>query len=93
MNTFAQRVLAVASKLKTGAFQDRVAIAQVYDAYGYPYPDAGSLASFKARLVEAAKNHELNLGRLDLPERISRDLRERSTAIWGMDEVHFVIKN
>jgi hypothetical protein len=88
---FATRVKDLARSLSTPPFQGRVAIAQVYDAYGRVHPDAGSLASFKERLVAAAKGRELELGRLDLPERMDRDLRLRSEAPWGNDTVHFVI--
>lgn len=88
---FATRVQAVAEALTTPPFQGRVAIAQVYDAYGRVHPDAGSLQSFKERLVAAAFKQLLQLGRLDLPERMDRDLRLRSEAPWGRDLVHFVI--
>jgi hypothetical protein len=88
---FAARVKQVAEKLTTPPFQGRVSIAQVYDAYGRIHPDAGSLQSFKARLVEAAKARALVLGRLDMPEGMPRDLRERSETLWDSDEVHFVI--
>jgi hypothetical protein len=88
---FATRVKEVARSLSTPPFQGRVAIAQVYDAYGRSHSDAGSLLSFKERLVAAAKGHQLELGRLDLPERMERDLRLRSEAPWGSDAVHFVI--
>jgi hypothetical protein len=88
---FADRVKEVAASLSTPPFQGRVAIAQVYDAYGKVNPDAGSLASFKERLVQAAKARQLDLGRLELPERMDRDLRLRSVAAWGSDEVHFVV--
>jgi hypothetical protein len=91
VDNFAARVKQVAEKLTTPPFQGRVAIAQVYDAYGRIHPDAGSLQSFKARLVEAAKARALVLGRLDMPEGMPRDLRERSETPWDSDEVHFVI--
>jgi hypothetical protein len=91
VDNFAARVKQVAEKLSTPPFQGRVAIAQVYDAYGRIHPDAGSLQSFKARLVEAAKARMLVLGRLDMPEGMPRDLRERSETPWDSDEVHFVI--
>jgi hypothetical protein len=89
--SFATRVREVALTLSTPPFQGRVAIAQVYDAYGKVHPDAGSLQSFKERLVQAAKAREIDLGRLDLPERMPKDLRQRSETAWGSDEVHFVI--
>ncbi|MDQ0503778.1 hypothetical protein [Xanthobacter agilis] len=88
---FAERVRQVAAALTTPPFQGRVAIAQVYDAYGREHPDAGSLQSFKARLIAAAYANLLELGRLDMPERMDRDLRLRSEAAWGRDCVHFVI--
>ena len=90
---FAGKVNGVATKLSTPPFHGRVAIAQVYDAYGKFYPDAGSLEKFKERLVEAARKREIQLGRLDLPERMGRDLRERSETRWDRDDVHFVITN
>jgi hypothetical protein len=88
---FAERVKIIAKTLNTPPFQGRIAIAQIYDAYGRAYPDAGSLASFKRRLVAAAKARELNLSRLDLPEHMSHDLRTRSETSWDSDEVHFVV--
>ena len=90
-NEFAANVGNVASQLVTPPFQDRVAIAQVYDAYGRLYPDAGSLESFKKRLVGAARAHRIRLGRLDLPERMGKELRERSETHWDKEEVHFII--
>jgi hypothetical protein len=88
---FAERVKAVARSLSTPPFQGRVAIAQVYDAYGHNHPDAGSLESFKQRLVHAAKARAIDLSRLDMPERMSDELRHRSKTQWGSDEVHFVV--
>jgi len=90
--SFADRVKDVAYKLETPPFPTRVAISQVYDAYGRKYPDAGTLASFKERLVQAGKAREINLGRLDMPEGLPSDVRNRSAAPWGDDEVHFVLK-
>lgn len=89
--SFAARVRGVAKTLSTPPFKGRVAIAQVYDAYGRVHPDAGSLASFKERLVGAAKARELDLSRLDLPERMSTELRQRSETPWDTDQVHFVV--
>jgi hypothetical protein len=88
---FATLVKQLAEQLTTPPFQGRVAIAQVYDAYGRIHPDAGSLTSFKARLIEAAKRHEILLGRLDLPERMDKDLRLRSETPWDTEYVHFVL--
>jgi hypothetical protein len=84
---FAERVKEVARLLSTPPFQGRVAIAQVYDEYGRAHPDAGSLESFKQRLVAAAKARSLDLSRLDLPEHMSGELRNRSKTQWGSDEL------
>jgi hypothetical protein len=91
LSGFAKNVLDVAAGLKTPPFDGRVAIAQVYDAYGKQYDDAGTLADFKRRLVAVATKHELSLQRLDMPDLMSRDLRERSQMSWGNDVVHFVV--
>jgi hypothetical protein len=88
---FGERVRAVARTLSTPPFRGRVAIAQVYDAYGRQHPDAGSLASFKERLVMAAKARQLDLTRLDLPEHMDSDLRERSHTVWDSSTVHFIV--
>lgn len=93
IDAFAERVRQVAEALTTPPFQGRVAIAQVYDAYGRAHPDAGALQSFKDRLIAAAQAQRLKLERLDMPERMDRDLRLRSEAAWGRDCVHFVITN
>jgi hypothetical protein len=88
---FAQRVKTIAGRLNTPPFQGRVAIAQIYDAYGREFPDAGSLENFKHRLLASARARELQLSRLDLPEHMDRELRTRSATPSGSDEVHFVV--
>ena len=88
METFAERVKFAAAK---HAANGRAAIAKVYDEYGIHFPDAGPSKTFKARLVEAAKNRELELGRLDMPECMERELRERSATTWDRETVHFVV--
>lgn len=89
--TFARNVLDAAKDLATPPFDGRVAIAQAYDAHGYDYPDAGSLNSFKKRLVEASRKRKIDLSRLDMPELMDRDLRQRSETPWDSDVVHFVV--
>ncbi len=88
---FAANVVDVAKGLATPPFVGRVAIASVYDAYGKAHADAGSLASFKERLVKAAQDGALQLARLDMPERMSRDLRQRSETSCMSDQFHFVV--
>jgi len=90
LRSFAERVRNIARGLSTPPFRDRVAIAQVYDAYGRQHSDAGSLEAFKARLVEAAKAGSVTLTTLDLPEMLAREARTRSETLWGSSRVHFV---
>ena len=89
---FVDRVISVARDLlKTEhRYGQNVPIASVYDAYGRYHSDAGRLTSFKERLVAAAKRREINLIRLDLPESMPSDLRERSSAPWGDDHCHLI---
>jgi hypothetical protein len=61
---FGERVKAVARMLSTPPFEGRVAIAQVYEEYGRHHADARSLASFKERLVTAARARKLDLERI-----------------------------
>jgi hypothetical protein len=89
--TFAQNVLDIAGQLATPPFDGRVAISQVYDAYGKRHADAGSLPDFKRRLVDAARKRELSLQRVDMPELIAPDVRERSQTQWDSDVVHLVV--
>lgn len=92
-NDFAARVLDVTrSIVRQGSrFGSNVPIADVYDAYGRDHADAGSLADFKSRLVAAAERRELSLSRIDLPELMSQDLRERSATRYGFDDRHLVV--
>ncbi len=89
---FAGRVIAVASAIgDTRPFHGRTAIAEVHEAYSRIYSDAGTLEQFKRRLVSEARQRRIQVGRLDMPERMERGLRERSEATWDGDRVHFVV--
>lgn len=85
---FAERVRQTAAALETPPFRGRVAIAQVYDAFG---ADCGSLASFKERLAEGARQRRIDLSSLDVPEYMEPELRDRSVTAWGEDRMHFVV--
>lgn len=91
VNDFAGRVISIAKKLNTPPFSGKVAIAQVYDAYGRDYPDAGSLDSFKQRLVDAAKNQIIKLSTLDIPHYMEEDLRNRSQTPLGAQLVYLIV--
>jgi hypothetical protein len=75
---FAQRVQGIVDQSSTPPLSDAVAISQVYDAYGRLYPDAGSLDSFKQRLLEANRAEHIYLLTLDRPEALPDDVRNRS---------------
>ena len=85
---FADRVKETAGGLETPPFRGRVAIAQVYDAFG---ADCGTLEHFKERLVEAAKERLIDLSSLDVPEYMDSELRDRSVTAWGEERMHFVV--
>lgn len=85
---FAQRVRQAAEGLETPPFRGRVAIAQVYDAFG---ADCGSLEHFKERLAEVARQRRIDLSSLDVPEYMDAELRDRSATAWGEDRMHFVV--
>ncbi len=93
LTRFAERVLEVARQVAEDdhRFAGRVAIAAVYDIYGRSHPDAGRIAEFKTRLVEAARRRELSLERLDLPELLTEDERARSAAPWDDDHRHLIV--
>jgi len=75
---FASNVQVLADKLSTPPFSNKVAIAQVYDAYGREHRDAGSLDTFKEKLLAAHKKGLLKLRALDEPQAMDQELRERS---------------
>jgi len=75
---FAKSVQALAERLSTPPFSHKVAIAQVYDAYGREHRDAGSLESFKEKLLAAHDDNLITLHPLDAPRALDDDLRERS---------------
>jgi hypothetical protein len=84
------------AKTASGApLKGRVAISDLWDAFknAYPkHPDSEHPDAFKNRLVQAAKDRLLSLGRADLPERLTPDMLQKSATKWGREEVHFVNK-
>ncbi|MEN0065218.1 MAG: hypothetical protein AAGA48_23945, partial [Myxococcota bacterium] len=87
---FSARVLALVRSMETPPFVGRVAIAQVFDAYGAKYQDGTTLEDFKQSLVKAAKSRELQLDSLELPEMMDPALRDRSMTKWNRENVHLV---
>jgi len=78
LGPFSRQVLAVVAKTTTPPFPHKTAIAQVYDAYGRQYADAGSLHSFQQRLLQARKAGLLRLLPLDQPDALPPDVLKRS---------------
>lgn len=86
--TFAARVLTAAAKI--GRPGTNVAIFSIYSAYGVDNADAGSLESFKSRLVAAAKARDLDLARCDMVQALGRELRDLSATQYGGEDLHYV---
>ena len=93
LHSFAGKVQAVANKLSTPPFSHKIAIAQLYDAYGREHTDAGPLNSFKSRLLEANTEGLLNLYPLDEPEGLDPELRSRSLIDSHYGRYHFVARS
>ena len=89
---FAQRVQTLTESLTTPPLSRAVAIAQVYDAYGRDYPDAGSLAEFKQRLLSAHKARLLKLQNLDEPDALEQALRKRSEIQGEQSRYHLILR-
>jgi hypothetical protein len=90
---FAQRVQVVTNALSTPPFSRKVAISQVYDAYGKKYADAGRLDTFKDRLLEAHASRALSLYPLDEPEALDPAVRTRSLIETRHGRYHFVARS
>jgi hypothetical protein len=86
---FVAKVQTIADRLSTPPFAHKVAIAQIYDVYGREHRDAGSIETFKSRLL-AANGDGLVLYRLDDPDAIEAALRERSRIDTRYGQYHFV---
>lgn len=87
---FAKRVTLVTAEIATPPFTHKTAIAQVYDAYGRRYADAGDMGAFKQRLVDAYRAHELTLLPLDDPNGLDKAIRVRSEIVTRTERLHFV---
>ncbi|MBJ7532671.1 hypothetical protein JDN40_00805 [Rhodomicrobium vannielii ATCC 17100] len=90
---FAERVQAIANELSTPPFSHKVAISQVYDAYGRVHKDAGPLDAFKARLLVANSKGVLSLYPLDEPKSLDAETRGRSAIDTQYGRYHFVARS
>lgn len=86
---FGRRIQALANELSTPPFSRKTSIAQIYDAYGRKYPDAGRMAEFKDRLMEANANEHIRLYPLDEPQAMESELRDRSMIDTGRGRTRF----
>jgi hypothetical protein len=90
---FARKVQTVADKLSTPPFSRKVAIGQLYDAYGRENSDAGSLQAFKMRLLQANADGFIRLHPLDEPEALDAELRSRSVIETSHTRYHFIARS
>jgi hypothetical protein len=89
--TFASRVASVVYAIgDTRPSFGKTAISEAYEAYARVYSDAGTLSDFKKRLVDEAKERNLDLSRLEMPERMTKEMRDASAASWDGDTVHYI---
>jgi hypothetical protein len=91
IESFANAVRKLASRLETKPYAGRVAIAQVYDAGLAEGLSLGSLDEFKVKLADAAKEGLLDLERYDITGPLDAGLKERSRLRLGRDERHFIV--
>jgi hypothetical protein len=91
LESFAQAVRTLASRLETKPYAGRVAIAQVFDAGLAEGLVFGSLDEFKTNLAEAAREGLLDLERYDITGPLDAGLKERSRLRLGRDERHFIV--
>lgn len=89
---FAQRVQGIVDQSSTPPLSDAVAISQVYDAYGRLYPDAGSLDSFKQRLLEAQVAQHIVMRTVDDPKTLPKDMRERCEIQGRTKQFHLIMR-
>ena len=87
---FSARVRQISAEVTTPPFTHKAAIAQIYDAYGRKYRDAGALEEFKQRLYRAYVLQELVLLPLDDPKALDPQLRHRSEITTRTMPLHFV---
>jgi hypothetical protein len=78
IDAFARRVSEIAAHVSTPPFAHKASIAQVYDAYGRKFPDAGALHAFQARLLSAHMAGLIHLLPLDQPGALAPDAYRRS---------------
>jgi hypothetical protein len=91
LESFAQAIRQLASRMETKPYAGRVAIAQVYDAGLAEGLNLGSLDEFKVNLAGAAREGLLDLERYDITGPLDAGLKERSRLRLGRDERHFIV--
>ncbi|MEM7677909.1 MAG: hypothetical protein AAF449_18075 [Myxococcota bacterium] len=89
---FAQRIQSITDERAAPPFEDRLAIGTLYDIYGRDHADAGSLASFKERIIAAFTKKLISLRRLDDKGLWDRETRDRSQVEYNDYRFHFVAR-
>jgi hypothetical protein len=87
---FSERVKQLASATATPPFSHKVAVSQLYDAYGRKFSDAGGLDDFKTRLLAAHNASLIDLLPLDDPKSLDPQTRARSEIKTERRDLHFV---
>ncbi|MEM9383867.1 MAG: hypothetical protein AAGA68_02320 [Pseudomonadota bacterium] len=90
LRQFAQHVVNIARTAHAGPFGHKTPVDHVYDEYGRRHADAGTLAQFKARLLQASHAGLLALLPLDDPRALDTATRERSEITVPSGALHFV---
>lgn len=90
LTAFAARVLDITRTAHAGPFSHKTPIAHVYDTYGRRHGDAGSLDSFKHRLLRASNAGHLALLPLDDSTTMDATTRERSEIPTPTGRLHFI---
>ena len=87
---FASNVLGVAKATETKPFRTKAAISDVYDNYGKKHADAGSMDSFKARLLQSHNAGHLTLLPMENPGAIAAETVKRSAMKTQDGTVHMI---
>lgn len=90
LRQFAQHVANIAQTAHRGPFAHKTPVDHIYDEYGRRHADAGTLAEFKQRLLQASHAGLLALLPLDDPKALDEIARERSAIAVPGGALHFV---
>lgn len=90
---FSNRVKDVVEVIASDDALEAVPISEIYDAYQKEYEDAGTLASFKKRLLKAHAAHAIQLKEAICSRQTGKQTLERSEITGPRGTFHLVIRN